>query len=148
MKTRIMTLGFAFLLATNVAYGFGGPMDVRDFYAENHFRGTWFQSPSSINSMAVLMSSISTIELEIKQKMAIQNIMRDLVQKQCDVTAQKQKAAIPLDKNGHFDKNLFIKEQAQSSHDFIESQAKAIGDILSVLSDTQKQVIAQKLDTI
>ncbi|KFL34187.1 MULTISPECIES: hypothetical protein [unclassified Sulfurospirillum] len=148
MKTKIIALGFAFVLATNVAYGFGGPMGARDFCAEDHLRGTWFNQPSSVNSMAVLMSAISTIELEIKQKMAIQSIMRDLAQKPCDVTTQKQKVAIPLDKNGHFDKGLFIKEQAQASRDFIEAQAKAIGDILSVLNDTQKQAIIQKLATI
>jgi len=53
MKTKIIALGFAFVLATNVAYGFGGPMGARDFCAEDHLRGTWFNQPSSVNSMAV-----------------------------------------------------------------------------------------------
>lgn len=145
MKTKIVAISIAALVATSSLYAFGGPRDFKDCSPSkgSMFFGHTKGFDSSANLRAV-MSIISEMDLSSEQWSKIRKVMFNLKEERFD-KVDDSKISVVLDKDGNFDKTNFIKSRTDFSKEMIESQASAFENILSVLDDAQRKTLATKL---
>lgn len=142
MKTKVLTLTLAALFATTSLYAVGG----------GSCEGRKCSMPMEKNmghangSMRVIMEALSDMDLSKEQWKSIRGAMFDLKEQRIEKLDAKGKT-IFIDKEGKFDKDGFIKEKTSISKDMVESQAKAIEKILSILNESQRKALAAKMAT-
>jgi hypothetical protein len=96
--------------------------------------------------MRMIMTALSDMDLPKEQWKSIRQVMFELKEQRIEKLETKNKT-IFIDKDGKFDRDGFIKEKTSISKDMIETQAKAIEKILSILNESQRKTLAAKMAT-
>ena len=142
------------MVAGGSAYGFGmkGCQDgcnknfnCNKSFNNNHKRGMLLSLNKSSNSMYILMSSISDLNLSKKQRSQIKKVMFNLREKNIKKITDNKAPTITFNKDGNFNKKDFIKNKEKLSKELIVLQADAIEEILNILNSEQKEIVIKKL---
>jgi len=144
MKSKIVSVSLAVLVATSSLYAFGGSRGLSDCGPSkggmfHSIRG--FDTDTNLRSM---MMTISQMELSSVQWSELRKVMFDLKEQRFE-NFDKPKISLVVDKDGNFNKESFIKNRASFSKEMIESQGNAMEKILNILDASQKKVLASKL---
>ncbi len=142
MKAKLITFGLALMVASSSVYAFNGP---RGWGCDSKGPMPFQQQMScSGNGMQEVMMTLSTMDLSKTQWSEIRNIMFEMRDQRFEGVDTKASVVI-LTKDGTFDKEGFIKNRASISKEMIDAQAKSIEKVLSVLSESQRKTLANKL---
>lgn len=144
MKSKIVTVSLAVLVATSSLYAFGGPRGLSDCGPS---KGGMFHSTRGFDTdtnLRSVMLTISQMELSSAQWSELRKVMFDLKEQRFE-NFNESKIALIIDQDGNFNKENFIKDRASFSKEMIESQANAMEKILNILYASQRKVLASKL---
>lgn len=145
MKTKILKLSLAVILATNTLYAFDGPKGFDN--CDNMRGGMPFASSSDFqnDSMKNMMMTLSDMELSTVQWKAIRKVMFDLKEQRFE-NFKKNNPIVLIDKEGNFDKDEFVKDRTTLSKEMIETQSEAVEKVLNILDESQRKYLASKLN--
>ncbi len=143
MKVKLITLGLAVLVATSSVYAFGDPQGWNCGNQQN--RMPFSQSMAfNGNGMRDVMMTLSSMDLSKTQWSEIRKVMFEMRDQHFDVSTEKASVVV-IHKDGTFDKESFIKSRTTLSKEMIDTQAKSIEKILSILTEAQRKLLADKL---
>ncbi len=142
MKKQIITLGFAVLVASSSAYGFGMKSGGCEKNSNNsHNKGILLKSDKSSNGIHSLMSVVSSLDLSRTQKSEIRKVMFNLKEENIKNMDGKKSFTITFNKDGKFNKQEFINNRTKLSKKMVNVQSKMIEKILTILDDEQKKIV-------
>ncbi|WP_060825216.1 hypothetical protein [Sulfurospirillum cavolei] len=143
MKAKLITLGLTVMVASSSLYAFGG---VQGWNCGNQQNRMPFSHPMSFNgnSMRDIMMTLSSMDLSKTQWSEIRKVMFEMRDQHFDASAEKASVEV-IHKDGSFDKEHFIKNRTSLSKEMIDTQAKSIEKILSILTEAQRKSLAGKL---
>ena len=143
MRTKIVTLGLAVVVAASSVYAFGGSKFFGDCDRGMGKKQFMHTSSNSNSGMKDVMMTLSDMDLTRDQWRNIRKVMFDLKEQRFDSFDENK--VVVLDKKGNFDKEGFIQERTSISKDMINAQAKSIEKILGILNAKQKKILADKI---
>lgn len=145
MKTKILKLSLAVILATSTLYAFGGHKGFDN--CDNMRGGMPYASSSHFqnDSMKNMMVTLSDMELSTVQWKAIRKVMFDLKEQKFE-NLKKNNPIVLIDKEGNFDKDEFVKDRTTLSKEMIETQSEAMEKVLNILDESQRKYLASKLN--
>jgi hypothetical protein len=147
MKRKTIILSLV-ALATTSLYAFGGfggngcQDNMKNMPNQKMMQKRYMKQDSK--GMRSIMSALSSMDLSKKQWLEIKKSMLDMKKERLD-NKYNSSMSITFKSDGTFDKEKFIKEHTNLSNNMIETKSKAIENIVSILDESQRKILASKL---